>query len=314
MKKIRRAFRRKLKQLSYPVTCRLFLFMGFLVRKMDLERSRRLALKLGIIAFDFLRIRRSLVINNLSAVFPEKSRTEVIKTARKVYQNQVLNVIELLRMPLIKDIFDARQLVELDHGNFFQKTRERNKGAVVLSAHLGSWEMLGLCTGLLLGPIHVVAKPLKNTHLDAHLTRWRTMHGNKLLDKDRALREGLKVLRQGGIVGILGDQSNRKGDYFVDFLGRKTTIFLGPAFLALKADVPVFLETCKRLSDGRYKLELIEVKTHDLECTRQDIRTLVHRYTKILEDFIRSHPEEWLWLHDRWKVSPDHEPEKQSLP
>ncbi len=302
--KIRRVIRRRIKRLSYPFTSGLVLFLGFLTRKMSLKRSRDLARWLGNIAYDRLKIRRTLVEQNLGMVFPEKTDSEIQEIARNVYQNQILNVIELLRIPLIKSRADAQELVEIRPGCFFEKTRDRNQGAVLVSAHLGSWEVLALCTGLLLTPVHVIAKPLKNSYFDVHLNRWRTMHGNKIIYKDNALREGLKILRQGGVIGILGDQSNRKGTHLTQFLGRESTIFLGPAFLALKAGVPVFIETCKRLDNGKYRLEIIEIPTDDLKYSKDDIKRLTVRYTRALEDFIRKHPEEWLWLHDRWKTAP----------
>jgi Kdo2-lipid IVA lauroyltransferase/acyltransferase len=304
MIEIKKVIRRRFKKLSHPFTCVMVLFLGFLVRKLGLQSSRKLAEQLGSVAYDHLKIRRRLVERNLGMVFPEKKEAEIRDIARKVYQNQILNVVELLRIPLIKSRADAQELVEIRPGCFFEKTRDKNKGAVLVSAHLGSWEMLALCTGLLLTPVHGIAKPLKNSYFDAHLNRWRTMHGNKIIHKDNALREGLKILRQGGVVGILGDQSNRKSTHFIEFLGRESTIFLGPAFLALRAGVPVFIETCKRLDSGKYQLEIIEIPTDDLSYNKEDIKKLTRRYTRVLEDFIRHHPEEWLWLHDRWRRSP----------
>lgn len=303
--KTRRKIKIKIKQATYPFTSWIMLVLGFFVRKMNRGTVLKTADLLGDLAYGVIRIRRALVEKNLSLVFPEKKSSEIKEIARQVYRNQVLNVMEMLRIPLIKSKEDAQKLVEIKRPvDFFQKTTDQNRGAILVSAHLGSWEMLALCTGLLLAPVHVIVKPLKNNFFDAHLVRWRTAHGNKLIYKDKALREGLKVLRQGGFIGVLGDQSNRRADNYIDFLGRKSTIFLGPAFLALKAGVPVFIETCKRLDNGKYLLEIIEIPTGDLNYNREDIKKLAIRYTRYLEDFILKNPEEWLWLHDRWKRSP----------
>jgi len=304
MKKQKKSFKRKLKRLSYPITCRLVILWGILLRKISRNQARILAFRLGDFAYDFLRIRRGLVNKNLSITFPGKTSGELNSIAREVYRNQVLNIFEMLRIPLISSIDDAKNLVEIDSGNFFEKTIQQNKGAVFISAHLGSWEILAVCSGILLSPMNLIIKPLKNSQLDRYLNNLRTMHGNKVISKDNALREGLKVLKSGGIVGILGDQSNREGNFYIDFLGRKSTIFLGPAFLALKANVPVFVETCKRLDSGKYLLELAEINTSDLTYNKSDIKKLALRYTKFLEEYILKHPEEWLWLHDRWKRSP----------
>ena len=304
MKNEKKSIKRRLKKISHPITCALFLCLGFFVRMMNWNQTRKAACALGDFAYFFLRIRRRLAEDNLARSFPGKTQAEIKQIARQVYRYQVLNMLEMLRIPLIKSKQDAANLVEINAADAFHKTIQQKNGAILVSAHLGSWEVPAICTGMLLTPVNVIIKPLKNTHLDRHLNRWRTMHGNRVIFKDRALREGLKVLRNGEVVGVLGDQSNREGNFYVDFLGRKATVFLGPAFLALKAGVPVFTETCKRDNNGKYLLEITEVKTSDLSYNKEDIKKLAQRYTRALEEFILGQPEEWLWLHDRWKRSP----------
>ncbi len=302
MKKFNKKIKRNLKKISYPVTGWLFVLLGGFARTLNREQARKLAVFLGDTACGVLRIRRSLTENNLKSTFPHKSPVEIRTIARQAYRNQALNVVELLRIPLIRDHMEARDLVEIEADDSFnQEVLVQNRGAVVVSAHLSSWEMIGACAGMLLKPLHVIIKPLKNHCLDAQLTRYRTMHGNRVILKDRALREGLKVLKQGKVLVILGDQSNKEGTFHVDFLGRRSTIFLGPAFLALKAGVPLFVETCRKLDNQKYQLKIQEIDTRDLSLSKQDIATLTIRYTRVLEDFIRKHPEEWLWMHDRWK-------------
>jgi len=275
--------------------------LGHVLRRMSKQRSHNMAFFLGDLAYGFFRIRRGLVEDNLRQAFPDKSQKEIKTISRQVYRNQALNMVELLRIPLIRGQEDARELVEIEADNSLYQRILENKGAIVVSGHLSSWEMIGACAGMLLTPLHIITKHLKNPYLDVHLNRWRTMHGNRTIPKDRALREGLNALRAGGFVVILGDQAKRKANFHLDFLGRNSSVFLGPAFLALKADVPLYVETCRRLDNGKYRVEINEVPTNDLSYGKEDIRTLTMRYTRVLEDFIRNHPEEWLWLHDRWK-------------
>ncbi len=290
--------------MTHPFTTGMVIASGILFRAVSRKQALRIACFIGDIAYGFLRIRRVLVEKNLRHTFPDKSLSEIRKIVRKSYHNQVLNFIELLRIPLINNQEDARGLVEIRADGFFTESLSRKQGAVVVSGHLSSWEVIGVCTGMLLTPANLVVKPLKNSLLDRYLNRLRTLNGNRVIYKDQSLRQGLHVLKNAGMLTVLGDQSNKEGDFYVDFLGRKSTIFMGPAFWALKAGVPLFVETSRRLESGRYLIEITEVDTKDLSYNKSDIRELAVRYTRALEAFIRKYPEEWLWLHDRWKRSP----------
>lgn len=301
MKGIKKSLKKNIKRTSYPITACLFTLLGHLVRKMSREQALKFGRLLGYLAFDGLKIRRNMVLKNLKYAFPEKTEKEIQQVARQAYVNQARNVIELLRIPLIRDEQDARELLDIHADESFYKTMSQNRGAVVVSAHLSSWEAIGVCAGLLLRPLHLIVKPLKNKRLDNTLNHLRTLHGNKTIHKDRALRVGINALESGGIVVILGDQAKRKAGFSMCFLGRQASVSLGPAFLTLKAGVPLFVEKCKILENGKYLLDIREIFTSDLTCTREDIRTLTIRYTRELEDFIRAHPQEWLWLHNRWK-------------
>lgn len=305
MKRIRKGIKRGVKRISYPFTAGIIMLAGRLIRKISRERAEKTAFIIGDLVYGVLRIRRGLVEKNLSHAFPEKNLQEIREIARQSYRNQVLNFVEMLRIPLIRCKQDAEKIVEIKADESMLERIVHQKGALMVSAHLGSWEIIGVCTGMLLAPVNLIVKPVKNMRLDIYLNKLRTMHGNKVIPKNKALRQGLKVLNQGELLGVLGDQSNKDGDFYVDFLGRKATIFLGPAFWSLKAGVPLFVETCKRLGKGRYLIEISEISTHDLSYNREDITTLAQRYTMALEDFIRKNPEEWLWLHDRWKRTPD---------
>ncbi len=287
--------------MSYPVTAGLFVLLGQLVRRMSRGQALRLGRLLGCLACDVFRIRRNLVQDNLKQAFPEKTETQTQHLARQTYITQARNVIELLRIPLITDEQDALDLVKIGADASFHETAAKNRGAVVVSAHLSSWELIGVCAGKLLTPLHIVVKPIKNRYLDRQINQLRTMHGNSLIQKDQALRQGRSALEKGGILVILGDQSNKHGNFYTEFLGRKSRVSQGPAFLALKAGLPLFVETCRSLDNGRYQVNINQVATNDLDYTRESIRTLTVRYTKVLDKFIRDHPEEWLWLHDRWK-------------
>jgi len=281
----------------------LVLIAGALVRRLRRSHAEAFARFIGDVVYHILKIRRDLVEKNLAATFPDKSKGDINRIARQVYRNLAENAIEVLRLSLIGTPEDASRLVEVDVRDFLAKTRDRNKGAVCVSAHFGNWELLAVSLGLLVSPVTVVVKRLKNRDLDSQINRWRSMRGNTVVYKRQALREGLRTLRSGGIMSILADQSDPNGGFFMDFLGRRASVFLGPAFLALKTGVPLFVVMCRRNGSGRYIAEFEEVETSDLGEGKEDAEELARRYTRVLERYIRTYPEEWFWVHNRWKRS-----------
>jgi KDO2-lipid IV(A) lauroyltransferase len=283
-----------------------FRMLGVLARLMGRRQAERTACLFGDFFYDVVKVRRGLVLGNLARTFPEKSPAEIGRIARSVYRNLAVSLFEALRLPLVRTREDAAALVDIDDTDaerFFRKTRGQNRGAVLVSAHYGNWELMAMTFGLLLTPITIVVKPQKNRLIDRQINSWRTMRGNRVVARSTALRDGLKLLGEGGVLALLGDQSDPNAGYFADFLGRKTSLFLGAAFFALKAGVPLFVTICRRNDTGRSIIEIREIDTSDLAFRKQDIRELALRYTKVLEDAILRYPEEWFWLHNRWKRS-----------
>ena len=280
---------------------RILLLVGLIVRRLNRAHAAAIARISGDIVYDRLKIRREIVETNLSITFPEKPDAEIRRIARQVYRNMAENVVEVLRLPLLRTPEDAARLVDVDARAFRAKTRELNRGAVLISAHFGNWELLGMAFGLLVSPLTVVVKRLKNREIDRQINLWRAMRGNRVVYKRQALREGLRTLRNGGVMSILADQSDPKGGFFMDFLGRRTSVFLGPAFLALKTGVPVFVGISRKIGNGRYRVEYEEIDYSDLGTGKADVEELARRYTRALEGYIRRYPEEWFWVHNRWK-------------
>ena len=169
------------KELSQKILYSLIMTIGVLVRNMSRKRSTAIASFLGDFVYHVLKTRRALVTRNLSLTFPLKSSAEIKAIASRVYRNQAENIIEMLRLPMIKTAEDAAKLIDVDAGNFLANTIGQKKGGVLVSAHFGNWELLGLCCGLLVAPFTIVVKPLKNLQIDRQINTWRTMHGNRIV-------------------------------------------------------------------------------------------------------------------------------------
>ena len=274
---------------------------GVMVRLLGRSQARGVAFLLGDFMHRVVGIRRELVYRNLGITFPEKSPDEIRRIAMGVYRNVAATLLEVLRLPLIKNQDDVAALVDLDPSVYLRGTRNGQTGAVMVSAHYGNWELMAMAFGLMVHPMTIIVKRLRNALIDRRMNEFRTLRGNSIVYDENALREGLRLLDSGGILAILGDQSDSNESYFGEFLGRRATMFHGAAFFALKARVPLFVGMCRSTEDGRHKIDILEIDTSDLTFNKEDIATLASRYTRVLEEYILRWPEEWFWLHDRWK-------------
>lgn len=277
------------------------MLMGAVVRSMSRGQSRRFAWLVGDFIHRGLGLRRDLVYRNLSLTFPEKGADEIGRIATGVYRNVAETFIEVLRFPLIKSPADIDALVDIDVTPFMNGTDGGRKGAIMLSGHYGNWELLAMAFGMKAKPVTIIVKELSNRALDEAMNRFRMLNGNSIVYSGQAAREGLRLLASNGVLAMLADQSDPGGSAFGEFLGRRATMFQGAAFFALRAKVPLFVVMCRHGDDGRYKIEIQEMATSDLKFCREDIETLTRRYTDVLEAYIRKWPEEWFWLHNRWK-------------
>ncbi|NTW52400.1 MAG: lysophospholipid acyltransferase family protein [Chlorobiaceae bacterium] len=298
---LRNRSRRRIRAASMALTFHAVNLLGVMIRRLGRDHAKQVACLLGDFIYRVLGLRRELVHRNLGITFPEKSQTEIRRIARGVYRNVASTLLEVLRIPLIRNRGDIVDLVDLDPGVYLRGTRNGQTGAVLVSAHYGNWELMALAFGLMVHPMTIIVKRLRNNRLDLKMNEYRTMRGNSIVYDEYALREGLRLLEAGGILAILGDQSDSNERYFGQFLGRRATMFHGAAFFALKARVPLFVGMCRNGDDGRYRIETQEIDTSDLTFNKEDIATLASRYTKVLEEYILRWPEEWFWLHDRWK-------------
>ncbi|WP_449258406.1 lysophospholipid acyltransferase family protein [Chlorobium limicola] len=284
------------------VTYNVIDLLGFMVRKLNRRQTVFLASLIGDFMHHVIRLRRSMVYRNLSLTFPDKSGEEIRRIARAMYRNVFATLLEVLRLPLIRNREDVAKLVDIEGDEAFREWhRSGKRGAVLVSAHYGNWELMAMAFGLMVNPITIIVKRLRNRQIDRKMNEYRTMRGNSVVYPKKSVREGLRLLQYGGVLAILGDQSDPDEANYGEFLGRQTTMFHGAAFFALRANVPMFMPICSSNGDGRYTIKVREVDTSDLSFSKADTALLAARYTRMIEDEIRRRPEEWFWLHNRWK-------------
>jgi len=253
---------------------------------------------------------RRVAAFNLQIAFPEWSesrRREIIRTMARYLAWQA---VEFARFPRYARS-NIQEIIEIEgHENFLEAER-KGKGVLILTGHIGAWELSSFAHAVYGFPMHYMARPLDNALLDAFVNRYRCIGGNKPIYKNESARAVLKALGSGGVVGILADQNTLiEEGAFVDFFGKSACTTTGVARLALHTGAPVVPGYAYwDIHAEKYKLCFEPaVAIVDTGNSEQDILDNTQRFAKTTEAIIRRFPDQWVWVHARWKTRPKGEP------
>ena len=248
---------------------------------------------------------------NLRLAFPEWDEARRRQVIRGMVRNLGWMAAEFARFPRYtrENIEDV--LILDGHENFLDGQR-RGKGVLYLTGHIGAWELSSFAHALYGFPLHYMARPLDNALVDKLVNRYRCSSGNEPIFKNESARALLKILKEAGTVGILADQNTMPDEgVFVDFFGKSACTTTGIARVALHtgaAVVPGYAYWDASIGTYRLRFEpAVElVRTGN---TERDIFVNTQRFAKVIEEIIRKYPEQWVWVHARWKTRPKGEPE-----
>lgn len=257
--------------------------------------------RLGTLTYYLLHRARHIVLDNLIRCFPEKKHLEIKKIAREVFSNQGKNLFEVLSFDKI-NVANVREIVSAEGLDNLDDALKEKKGVLILGAHIGNWELLGVYLSLLGYPINVIARRIYDERLNKILIDIRESKGIRCILRDESSYQVLRCLRKNQALGILIDQDTKVQGVFVDFFGRLAYTPQGLATIALRTGavvVPGFI-----VRDGnKHKIIIkpkVELKRSGNET--QDIKDNTQEFTKIIESMIRSYPSQWVWMHERWKT------------
>lgn len=276
-----------------------------LARAMPEKSAYELGRSLGVLGYHLAGFRRQVAADNLRHALGDKLTPAEIETiTRQVFENIGKTAIEVFRFPNIrKDELLVK--VDCDNPGMLAEVTEGGKGAILLSAHFGNWEMFAAWIAAAGHPIDVVVKPQRNASADEFYNNLRRATGVAIIPTQKASRQIIVSLKQNRMVAILADQYAGHDGVPVEFFGRKTATHRGPAAIALKLGCPIYHGVLVRQPDNRHRAicegPLQFTPSGD---TDHDITALTQLYTGKLEGYIRHYPEQWLWTHRRWKNVP----------
>ena len=276
------------------------------LRLLPRHLARMAGFFLSGVAFRGLGRLRKVGLQNLELAFPEKTAAERERILRSEYHNLGYLLAEFCQMP--KYTADrASRCIRYEGLDNYVHARDRGKGVLVLTGHLGAWELSSFYHSLMGMPMGMVIRRLDNPLVDRFVNHIRCMHGNRVIHKDDFARGLIASMRAGETVGILMDTNMTPPQgVFVPFFGVPACSASGMARIALKtgaAVVPGFLlwEESEKKYVLRFGEELAVIDTGDPEA---DALTNTARFTAVIEEYIRQYPDQWLWMHRRWKTRP----------
>jgi len=254
---------------------------------------------------------RRAALFNLRLAFPDWTEGQRRRVVRSMIRQVGWMAGEFSQFPKYTRE-NIERVVILDGFENFDSARRRGKGVLFLTGHMSAWELAPFAQALYGYPLHFLARPVANQRVDALINAYRCRSGNQPIEKNRAARAVLKVLAEGGTVGILSDHNAvLEESVFVDFFGIPASTTSGLARIALRtgaAVVPGFLswDETGRKYRLRFEPAVTIARTGDEEA---DVIENTARFTRAIEDYIRAHPGQWLWVHKRWKTRPPGEKE-----
>jgi Kdo2-lipid IVA lauroyltransferase/acyltransferase len=292
--------------LAYAAVWSVLKFTGVLPRPL----ARAMGARIARILFAMTPKLRNIAEFNLKLAFPDWTDAQRAATLRGMVRSLGWMAAEFARMQCYTRE-NIKEIIVLDGNENFLEGQRRGKGVLFLTAHMGAWELSSYAHALYGYPLHYMARPLDNARLDALVNRYRGLSGNAPIFKNESARAMLKILRGAGTIGILADQNTLPEEgAFVDFFGTPACTTTGIARIALHtgaAVVPGYAVWDEALKKYRLRFEppLELIRTGDAE---RDILENTQRFAKVTEEIIRKYPEQWVWVHARWKTRPKDEP------
>jgi len=292
-------------RLEYWAALALLKTLGWLPHKL----ARALCAPLASLCYWLWPRLRRVGLINLRLAFPEWTEAQRRQVIYQLFQNFGRMLADFAHFPHWNR-GNIERLIIYDGFENYERAQSQGRGVLFLTAHFGNWELGSFAHGVYGYPCYFVVRGLDNILIDRLINSYRCRSGGKAIDKSEFARGVLRAFAQGHAVGVLSDQNMLPSEgVFVDFFGRKACTTTGPARVARKTGAPIVLGLViwdKKLKKYRLRFEAVDwIKCGEAE---EEILVNTANFTRRLEEYVRRHPDQWLWVHRRWKTRPPGEP------
>ncbi len=282
----------------------LFIILSIPIAILPFKWSMKAGEILGLLVFYLWGSRRRIAIENLknsilyNAIIISEPVEKIIKDNFKNLGKSFTEVIKVY-YGFSKKIIDS---VDIEGIENFNQAKSKGKGILSLTGHCGNWELMAIATSVKLGDAAIVARPINNPYINKFIENVRQKYGNRVIYKQKALKPIIQALKNNDAVGILMDQAVIADEgHVIDFLGRGAWTTKMPALLARKTGAAVLPAFIHR-TDGRHKIKIYpQVELSGDNDKENAIKEDTKKFSRYIEEYIKEHPAEWLWIHRRWK-------------
>ncbi len=291
--------------LSEQIIYKILYFFLKTVGLIPLEVSKKIAKFIALLFFYVDKKHRRIVMESLANAYPHETRVyQLEKEAKDVFYNTVLIFFEI-SWSLWQNSNSFKKHCELEGYINYVNAENKGKGVLLLTAHVGNWELLPIAFSGLNFKKNALYRPLDFTPLDKLILDIRSRFGTRFIPSSKAMRKIFKALKKKESIGILMDQNvDWYEGVFVDFFGKRACTVTGLALIALKTKAPVIPVFLIRTKNG-YKLQFLnEIPLVETNDKMKNIEINTQNYTKAIENQIRCNPNQWFWMHRRWKTKP----------
>jgi KDO2-lipid IV(A) lauroyltransferase len=300
-------FKKIRKSIKYSVLVAAIKVLLVAIRLLPRKVSMRAAASLGTLAYKLLKEERGKTLSNLHIAYGGvKSEAEIAAMAREVWINLGKSGVEFAIKMGQEEPEEFFKDIEVTGNEYLQEAFQKGRGILGLISHMGCWEATALCLPMLGIPAYAIGKRLGNEKLNALLFESRGKKGVPTLARGSSYKTILRVLSENNLIGILIDQDTDVRGVFVDFYNKPAHTPIGAAMLAMDSGAPVLPMFYLRKPDDTYMFIIEpEIPLAMSGNRRQDMEENTRRFHAVIEKYIRKYPTQWVWMHNRWKTTPE---------
>lgn len=308
MAKKKKKFKRFIRRTRHLLVYRSVQFLLFISALMPRAWWLAFCGWVGGLGYFFATKTRKLMIAHIAMAFPELSHHEIKSLAYRNFKMITKNAGEILLATRIKSKADLDKVLTIHGYENFEQAKAKGKGVIFLTCHVGAFDLQITVMSLKgLRPL-IIGTPLKNKYLNQLLWKQRNAHGAIAVERGKEMFRLLKELKSGGSLAILIDQDTRVKSRFVNFFGHPAATPVGAAIFAMKTGASLVPTYIYLGADNRQHMHFLpQIETIISGDEERDMIENTQRYSDFIEAIIRQHPEQWVWMHERWKTKPGEE-------
>ena len=267
--------------------------LSSILKILSVRKLNIISQNIASILFNYIPKRKNTALKNLKIAFPDKSDEWINTTLKKCYSFFTYNFLQFLAFP-----FDPNSIeIEVVGRRFLNDAIKRKSGTVLVSAHFGSWEILGHWFGVNNYPLVGIAQRQKNKGANLFFEEKRELSGIKQVYRKSSMDSLYEILNANKILGLVSDQDARGRGIFVDFFNKPASTHKGAALFHLNTNASLIFGICVQKNIGKYRVEFIPINPK-----KKSIEYITQLYTTIIEQSIKKYPEQYFWFHNRWKT------------